>query len=503
LTEENITDPVHGDQIIAYTYDPVGNRLSKADSVKGPTNYTYDENDRLLTENGTSYTYDNNGNTISKTEGSDVTTYSYDYENRLIGAQTPTLLVNYTYDADGIRVSSSVDGTVTKYIVDKNRDYAQVLEDRDGGAGLIASYVYGDDLISMERSGAISYYHYDGQMSTRKLTDATETITDSYLYDAFGILLNRIGSTINNYLYTGEQYDLNIGFYYLRARYYNQAIGRFFSPDPMEPLPEAIYDPPSLHTYVYTNNNPVNYFDPSGNMSLSSVMVSISIISILNIISVISPRSFIGRAYKAIGHYLPDAIIFGVVGAVHLIRRIPKFAGQLPFGYGPQGGFEWILNVGSSEEGFFGCAGVGASAPSGWSIVRYVAIVYRLYNLRRHYKGASFGFGGGGAIQGGFFIGGGSPIGNYWGFTLGRRIFSRGGGGGVSFTYNYAWPLSVRSYSSMWPMVGYATGIGALIGAYLGRSVSTAFLGATLGYIWPFTKWLESDKLRARQNAQW
>ena len=64
---ERITDSTLGNRIIFYAYDAVGNRLVKVDSVEGsPTNYTYDENDRLLTENGTVYSYDNNGNTISK-----------------------------------------------------------------------------------------------------------------------------------------------------------------------------------------------------------------------------------------------------------------------------------------------------------------------------------------------------------------------------------------------------------------------------------------------------
>ncbi|MDX2213825.1 MAG: hypothetical protein SFY66_11120 [Oculatellaceae cyanobacterium bins.114] len=51
----------------------MGNCLSRVDSVKGTTTYTYDANDRLLTETlagvVTTYGYDNNGNTISKATG--------------------------------------------------------------------------------------------------------------------------------------------------------------------------------------------------------------------------------------------------------------------------------------------------------------------------------------------------------------------------------------------------------------------------------------------------
>ena len=282
LTEEDITDPVLGDETISYTYDAFGNRLTKTDST-GVTNYTYDENDRLLTEEAptysNTYTYDDNGNTISKSDGTTVTNYTYDYENRLIATQTGASQTAYDYDADGIRVRSTANGTVTNYLVDKNRDYAQVLEERDDIGSLIVSYIHGDDLISQNRGGSVSYYHYDGQMSTRKLTDAVEMITDTYVYDAFGILLNRTGTTVNNYLYTGEQYDPNIGFYYLRARYYAASIGRFLNIDPLE---GNIYDPRALHKYLYATNNPINLSDPSGQQfSLVSVTITCAIIGAL------------------------------------------------------------------------------------------------------------------------------------------------------------------------------------------------------------------------------
>ncbi|MGA1840051.1 MAG: PKD domain-containing protein [bacterium] len=498
LTKEKITDPVHGDRLISYSYDPVGNRLTKSDSVDGTINYTYDNNDRLLSENGTTYTYDNNGNTITKTEGSNITTYSYDYENRPVEVNTPTSLISYIYDSDGIKVSSTVNGAVTSYLVDKNRAYAQVLEETDAGSSLIAGYVHGDDLISMKRGSIQYFYHYDGNGNTRELTDFSETITDTYIYDAFGVILNRTGVTDNNYLYTGEQYDVNIGFYYLRARYYNQATGRFLTSDPMEPFPGSIYDPPSLHLYVYTKNNPVNYIDPSGNFGICGVMISIAVISIINLIAITWPGSFIGRAYKAIGKLLPDGIILGAAGSVHLLRRIPKFSGRLPFGYGGQAGIEWVLNVGSSEEGFFFYGGFGASISASWNVVRYVAFVYRLHNLLGHYAGPSNAFGIGERIQVGFFFGTGSPSGNYWGLVYSRQIIGSSGFG-ISGVRNWARPLSVRSYSTMWPMVGYATALGAIIGGYLGRNAASTVVGATMGYIWPFTKWLEGPELRSRQ----
>ena len=59
----------------------------------------------------------------------------------------------------------------------------------------------------------------------------------------------------NPFRYSGEYYDEETGFIYLRARYYDPTIGRFISEDPIRD---------GLNWYAYCNNNPVMYVDPSG-----------------------------------------------------------------------------------------------------------------------------------------------------------------------------------------------------------------------------------------------
>ncbi len=60
--------------------------------------------------------------------------------------------------------------------------------------------------------------------------------------------------------FTGEQNDPN-GLVYLRARYYDPAIGRFVSRDPW---PGNVFSPQSLTPYQYVLNSPTNYTDPFG-----------------------------------------------------------------------------------------------------------------------------------------------------------------------------------------------------------------------------------------------
>ena len=116
------------------------------------------------------------------------------------------------------------------------------------------------------------YYVYDGGGSVRALTDESGAITDTWDYDAFGNLLGRTGESDNAYLYRGEQYDADLGQYYLCARFYNQSTGRFWNQDSYE---GATSEPASLHKYLYAHSDPVNGIDPSG-MFLQSTLLDLS-----------------------------------------------------------------------------------------------------------------------------------------------------------------------------------------------------------------------------------
>jgi RHS repeat-associated protein len=269
--EEEVIDGTT--RTISYTYDAVSNRLTRNDSGEGNTTYQYDKNDRLLKEvtNGvtTNYTYDNNGNTLSKTTGTDKVNYQWNAENRLVGLDNNGDGVNEItnkYDSDGIRISQIVNGEETRFLVDKNRDYAQVLEEYTPSKIIKASYIYGNDLISQLRNNQRSFYHVDGLGSTRALTDINGLVSDRYAYEAFGEIIKQLGNTKNLYLFAGEQRDPNLGLDYLRARYLDVSTGRFYGRDTFF----GYYKQPiTLHKYLYANANSVNFIDPSGKFGLS------------------------------------------------------------------------------------------------------------------------------------------------------------------------------------------------------------------------------------------
>ena len=111
------------------------------------------------------------------------------------------------------------------------------------------------DLISAtDGSGVQEYYLTDGLGSTTDLRDEDGDAVADYTYDVFGAILDQSGSSPNEFTFTGEQRDSDSGMYFLRARYYDSATGRFLGQDPL----------PAQNLYAYVANNPVNRIDPSG-----------------------------------------------------------------------------------------------------------------------------------------------------------------------------------------------------------------------------------------------
>lgn len=288
LTEEAISlDPQGINGTTRYGYDKVGNRQSRTSTVPGlpAQTFAYSDNDHLTTDD-----YDANGNTVQSSIfieqfGTDeVVTDVYDFRNRLIRrTKADGSIVDLSYDASGNRVGKTIRDpsfailNSTEYLVDENNHtgYAQVVEstivNSQSAITQRVYYTYGHDLISQDRLNPItqnlepSYYLYDGHGTVRQLADEFGTVTDSYTYDAFGILLNANGQTQNDYRYTGEQYDSDLGMYFLRARYLNTQTGRFHTMDSYE---GRNGDPLTLHKYLYAHGNPVLGLDPSGNLTL-------------------------------------------------------------------------------------------------------------------------------------------------------------------------------------------------------------------------------------------
>src|SRR5438034_5586739 len=133
-------------------------------SAVGGGSFSYDSNDRLTTD-----TYDANGNTTS----SGAVSNTYDFENRMTAHGTTAMV----YGGDGNRVSETVGGATTKYLVDtlNPTGLPQVL-DETVNSSVTRTYGYGVQRISENQlNGSTwtpSFYGYDGHRNVRFLTNS-------------------------------------------------------------------------------------------------------------------------------------------------------------------------------------------------------------------------------------------------------------------------------------------------------------------------------------------
>jgi RHS repeat-associated protein len=281
-----------------YTYDLVGNRV-KLVSGTTTTYYQYNEMDQLLAESPNpdytnptiTYGYDENGSLTSKTVSGQTTVYGYNLQNRMASVTIGTNpAINYTYNPDGIRVSAGN----TSYLIDpyNSTGYSQVFRETTGSTTTV--YAIGNDILTQAVSTAQpQYFLYDGHGSVRKLMDSNGNLItgQEYNYDAYGNLFNS-PSPQTSLLYVGEMWDVNLNWYYDRARWYLPQVGLF---NRFDPCSGSNSNPQSLHKYLYAHCNPVNNLDPSGEMTVTEVTVVVTIVG--GVLGIIHPALHSAKDY--------------------------------------------------------------------------------------------------------------------------------------------------------------------------------------------------------------
>ncbi|GAB6010280.1 RHS repeat-associated core domain-containing protein [Dysgonomonas reticulitermitis] len=111
--------------------------------------------------------------------------------------------------------------------------------------------------------GVYHYYLNDHLGNNRVVANASGTVIQKNHYYPFGTAFAE-GTTAEQgkqpYKYNGKELDQmhGLNLYDYSARYYESAIGRFTTVDP---LAEKYY---SISPYVYVANNPLKYIDPTG-----------------------------------------------------------------------------------------------------------------------------------------------------------------------------------------------------------------------------------------------
>ena len=136
-----------------------------------------------------------------------------------------------------------------------------MIAEYDGNNKLLRKYIYGPGIdqpvcmIEVADSNAVYYYHYDALGSVVALSDGNGDTVQTYEYSVFGQVAAEDPNHPNPYMFTGRRFDIEIGLYYNRARYYNPFTGRFLQTDPASQ---------GMNLYSYCGNNALNLLDPSG-----------------------------------------------------------------------------------------------------------------------------------------------------------------------------------------------------------------------------------------------
>jgi RHS repeat-associated protein len=278
--EETRTNPGQTqDYSLHYTYDAVGNRLTRLSDATTPNvtwTYTYDNNDKLTSvtdgTNTSNFYYNEpypggpvGGNITKVTNGlfGGVWTMAYDDENQPTSIIYPSgggsVTDLFYYNAFGQRYRARLSGTYYRYLYDGDR----LMEELNDSGGPLGRYTttdgsfYGPWLHMQRNDGSSRFPLYNLTGTARRLVDATGTVTEAYSHDTFGQGGQVSGSPANQFRYGGAWGYMTdpSGLLQLGVRNYWPALGRFMQQDPAGE---------GTNWYTYAGSNPVSNADPSG-----------------------------------------------------------------------------------------------------------------------------------------------------------------------------------------------------------------------------------------------
>jgi RHS repeat-associated protein len=243
-----------------YQYDGANN-ATKA----GSTTNSYDAADELEKGTGVTYSYNELGERVKRTPATGpAISYGYDQAGDLTSVTRPkvgetgAIEDTYAYSGNGLRASQTVSGATTFMAWDATAAVPALLSDGTN------SYLYGPGGLPVEQisgAGAVLYLHHDQQGSTRMLTGSAGTAEATISYDPYGNTTGHTGTAATPLGYDGQYTSSDSGLVYLRSRSYDPATAQFLSVDPIAPVSRA--------RYSYSEDNPVNYADPTGLCSIN------------------------------------------------------------------------------------------------------------------------------------------------------------------------------------------------------------------------------------------
>jgi RHS repeat-associated protein len=243
-----------GQSQVVYTYDNAGNRTQA-----GATTYTYDERNRLTAAtNGSSWTWTPRGTLATATTTSGTTDFAYD----ALGRQTASGATTYTYDAlDRVATRDTAAFSYAGKEIDPVAIDTWRITHSPGGDPLSL-----DDTATPTPTAEHILRNRHGDLVA--LFGTTGIPTDTTSYTPYGEEAADTGTLEPPLGYQSDYTDPATNQVWMGARWYQPSADTFSSRDTVTGM---LKTPVSLNRYTYANDDPLQYFDPDGRASKSTL----------------------------------------------------------------------------------------------------------------------------------------------------------------------------------------------------------------------------------------
>ena len=230
-----------------YAYDAAGNRTQA-----GASTFTYDERNRLTSGPDGANMWSPRGTLNSTTKNGVTTSYGFDGLGRMTAAGP----VSYTYDGLDRMAQRVESGVTTSFGYD-----GRMMQPSTDGATVISRGP--DGLILGVAKAGLNYgaglnNHKD---LTHLYNPATGQLTDSGVFDPWGLRIGATGTSGINFGFQGNYTDPVTNQIWMGTRWYSAANAQFLSRDVIDPPRSG---PVAGNLYAYGNVNPVTLWDPTG-----------------------------------------------------------------------------------------------------------------------------------------------------------------------------------------------------------------------------------------------
>jgi len=175
---------------IAYTYDLVGNRLTRTRTVNGQTFtdvMTYNAANQLESLNNRTWEHDADGNVVVRRVGNDAWQLSYDAEGNLVSLEKQGE-VGWVYEYDGLgrRVRAVRGSLEVVYLYSGNTLVAEGSRQSSNDPLQWVYYGYGSAMYQQVASGQAEYKHWNLRGDLVATSSPTGACSPAPLTDAFG-----------------------------------------------------------------------------------------------------------------------------------------------------------------------------------------------------------------------------------------------------------------------------------------------------------------------------